>query len=90
MAHAWRFADILRHFPVVEVDGQLWVDIAGERLTRRDVLVRWEAYCNEAGDSPEDEQTRASSPSKEDVVLAVVGKKTRNKVKSTAKGARQE
>lgn len=66
---SWRFADILRHFPVFELDGQIWVDVEGERLTRQDVLDRWSAHCNETGNRRKDEQS--ASPSKSDIIQAV-------------------
>ena len=82
MAHAWRFADILRHFPIIEIDGKLWVDIEGRRLSRDDVLERWATYCDEAGNSAADEQSKTDAagsavdpPSKQDILLVLSQKK---------------
>lgn len=73
----WQYVDILRHFPEVEVDGRILIEIDGEYLTREDVVSRWSAHCDEAGERlrPESEAGEASDesprPSKEDVVRAV-------------------
>lgn len=75
MAEAWRFADILRHFPVFEFNGQLWVDVEGQQFTRDDVLARWAAYCDEARNGCPDEQEEADdrkSPTKHEVVRVIV------------------
>ncbi len=43
----WRYVDILQHFPEVEINGVIYIDVAGEYLTREDVVSRWAAHCNE-------------------------------------------
>lgn len=92
MAHAWRFADILRHFPIIEIDGKLWVDIEGRRLTRDDVLDRWAAYCNEAGNSLANEQGKTVAkdgtvdpPSKQDILLVLSQKKRPSRKRGSRK-----
>lgn len=53
---SWQHVDVLKFFPQVVVGGKILFEIDGDppvRLTREDVLQRWAAYCDAAGDSPE-------------------------------------
>lgn len=73
----WRYVDILQHFPEVEVDGVVYVDVAGEYLTREDVVSRWAAHCNETkkcecAQSEKDDADRGGGIPPKDVVASAI------------------
>jgi hypothetical protein len=59
----WRYVDILTHFPEIEIDGKIFIDVDGVHLTREDVVSRWAAHCDEAGKCVDPEPEKGRSPS---------------------------